>query len=101
MARGNVGIGVGSNRHGLIIRKLSALKQTRDVIRILNGNLAAVLLTSAVTVGEEALQIEFADALLGSWAPTIAICQAKNELKFTISESNTTAQIALAGCCGS
>lgn len=55
-------------------------------IRILGGILGALLLASAVAAEEEIRQTEFANELLGSWAPTNAICQANDKAKITISE---------------
>jgi hypothetical protein len=54
-------------------------------IRILGSILGALLLTSVVAA-EEVRQTEFANELLGSWAPTNATCQANDETKITISE---------------
>jgi hypothetical protein len=62
------------------------LRGPRDAIRILGSILGALLLVSVVAAEEEVRQSEFANELLGSWAPTNAICQANDEAKITISE---------------
>jgi hypothetical protein len=53
--------------------------------RILVSILGALLLVSVVAA-EEVRQTEFANELLGSWAPTTVICQANAKAKMTISE---------------
>jgi len=46
-----------------------------------------LLLASVAAAEEEDIrQTEFASELLGSWAPTNALCQANDEAKVTISE---------------
>jgi len=44
------------------------------------------LLLASVVAAEEVRQTEFANELLGSWAPTNVLCQANDEAKITISE---------------
>jgi hypothetical protein len=55
-------------------------------IRILVSVLGALLLASMAAAEEEIRQTEFANELLGIWAPTNAICQANDQAKITISE---------------
>lgn len=74
---------VGSQRK-LVIRRLWGLKRT--CVRILGVILAVLLLTAEVAAAEEVRQTEFANALVGNWAPTIAVCQAQAGAKITISE---------------
>ena len=63
------------------------LRGRRDAIRILGSILGVLLLASVVAAEEEEVrQTEFANELLGSWAPTNAICQANDKAKITISE---------------
>ena len=63
------------------------LRGPRDAIRILGVILGALLLASVVAAAEEEVrQTEFANALLGSWAPTTATCQANDKTKIAISE---------------
>ncbi len=73
MASTKLGIGVG-------------LSGPRDAIRIFGSILGILLLVSAVAAEEEERQTEFANELLGNWAPTNAICQANDKAKITISE---------------
>jgi hypothetical protein len=70
----------------LIIRKLRNLERMRDAIRILGLILAALLPTWDAAMGDEVRQTEFANPLLGIWAPTIAVCQGREEAKIAISE---------------
>ena len=68
------------------------LRGPRDAIRISGVILGALLLASVVAAAEEAVrQTEFADALLGSWAPT-ATCQADDKTKIAISEIRYTSR---------
>ena len=62
------------------------LRRPRDATRILGSILGVLLLVSVVAAEEEVRQTEFANELLGSWAPTNAICQANDKAKITISE---------------
>lgn len=71
-----------SSKRGIVV----ALRGLRDAIRILGGILGLLLLVSVVAAEEEGRQTAFANELLGSWAPTNAICQANDEAKITISE---------------
>ena len=71
-----------SSQRGIVV----ALIGLRDAIRILGGILGALLMVSMVAAEEEVRQTAFADELLGSWAPTNALCQANNKAKITISE---------------
>ena len=71
-----------SSQRGIVV----GLRGPRDTIRILGGILGALLMVSMVAAEEEVRQTAFADELLGSWAPTNALCQANNKAKITISE---------------
>jgi hypothetical protein len=71
-----------SSKRGIVV----GLRGPRDAIRILGGILGALLMVSVVAAEEEVRQTAFANELLGSWAPTNAICQANDEAKITISE---------------
>jgi hypothetical protein len=64
------------------------LRGPRDAIRVSGVILGALLLASVVaTAQEEAVrQTEFANPLLGSWAPSTATCQANDKTKIAISE---------------
>jgi hypothetical protein len=73
MACGKLGIVVGLGR-------------SRGAIRILGSIVSVLLFASVVAAEEELRETEFANELLGSWAPTIRICQANDKAKFTISE---------------
>lgn len=75
-----------SGNRVLIIRKLRNLERMRDAIRILGLILAALLPTWDAAMGDEVRQTEFANPLLGIWAPTIAVCQGREEAKIAISE---------------
>jgi len=55
-------------------------------IRILGSILGPLLLASAIASEKEIRQTEFANELLGSWAPANAICQANDKAKIKISE---------------
>jgi hypothetical protein len=77
------GFPMASTKLGIVV----GLKRPWDAIRILGVMLGALLLGSVVAAEEgEVRQTEFANELLGSWAPTNAICQANDEAKITISE---------------
>jgi hypothetical protein len=71
-----------SSKRGIVV----GLRGPRDAIRILGGILGALLTVSVVAAEEEVRQTAFADELLGSWAPTNALCQANDKAKITISE---------------
>jgi len=72
-----------SSKRGIV----AGLRGPRDAIRILGGILGALLMVSVVAAEEEEVrQTAFADELLGSWAPTNALCQANDKAKITISE---------------
>ena len=71
-----------STKLGIVV----GLRRPRDAIRVLGSILGVLLLTLVVAAQEEARQTEFANGLLGSWAPTNAICQANDKAKITISE---------------
>lgn len=73
-----------SNKLSIVV----GLRAPRDAIQISGVILGALLLASVVaTAQEEAVrQTEFASALLGSWAPTTATCQANDKTKIAISE---------------
>ena len=62
------------------------LRGPRNAIRILGSILGVLLLASVVVAEEEGRHTEFANGLLGSWAPTNAICQTNDKTKITISE---------------
>jgi hypothetical protein len=70
-----------STKLGIVV----GLRGRRDAIRIL-GSILGVLLLASVVAEEEVRQTEFANELLGSWAPTNGICQANDKAKITISE---------------
>ena len=71
-----------SSQLGIVV----GLRGPRDTIRILGGILGVLLMVSMVAAEEEVRQTAFADELLGSWAPTNALCEANNKAKITISE---------------
>jgi hypothetical protein len=71
-----------STKLGIVV----GLRGPRDAIRIFGSILGVLLLTSVVAAEEEVRQTEFANELLGSWAPTNAICEANDKAKITISE---------------
>ena len=71
-----------STKLGIVV----GLRRHRDAIRILGSILGVLLLVSVVAAAEEVRQTEFANELLGSWAPTNALCQANDEAKITISQ---------------
>ena len=71
-----------SSKRGIVV----ALRGLRDAIRILGSILGVLLPVSVVAAEEEGRQTAFADELLGSWAPTNALCQANDKAKITISE---------------
>jgi hypothetical protein len=74
MASGKLGIVVG-------------LRGSRGAIRILGSILGVFLLASVVAAEAEVRETEFANELLGNWAPTIGICQANDKAKIAISET--------------